>query len=64
MEFTVSRHADKLVMFFLCNCLSFSPQVRREPAEICSVAFMAPIIKKQYMERKFFKSLPPHAIRD
>ncbi len=42
MEFTVSRHADKLVIFFSYNCLSMSQQVSGDTAEICSVAFMSP----------------------
>lgn len=42
MEFTASRHADKLVIFFSYNCLSMSQQVRRDTAEICSVAFTSP----------------------
>lgn len=42
MEFTVSRHADKLVIFFSYNCLSMSPQVSRDTAEMCSVASASP----------------------
>lgn len=38
MEFAVSRHADKLVIFFSYNCLSVSQQVSRDAAEMCSVA--------------------------
>ncbi len=41
MEFTVSCHADKLVIFFSYNCLFMSQQVSRDTAEICSAAFMS-----------------------
>lgn len=42
MEFTVNRHADKLVIISSCNCLSMSRQVSRDTAEICSVALASP----------------------
>lgn len=41
MEFTVSRHADMLVIFFWYNCLSMSQQVSKDLAEVCNAAFMS-----------------------
>lgn len=53
MEFTVSLHADKLVIFFSYNCLSMSQQVSRDAAEVCSVAFMFPF----HVQGRIFKKM-------
>lgn len=65
MEFTVSRHADTLVIFFSYNCLSMSQQVSGDTTEICSVAFMSPchvqggILRQVRGERFLAISLAP-----
>lgn len=41
MEFTEIHHADKLVIFFFCNCLPVSEQVSRDSAEIFSTIFIS-----------------------